>query len=195
MLYFAHQTNRVRVFRRWFRSCRGVGSLSPVVSPVAKTVAVAKMTISKTISTIQKVGVSLSLGGSLSLPLAVVVAVVAKTVVAKTVAVSPQSTIQKVRISLSLGGSLSLSLPLAVVEASVAKTVATVAVAKTVAKTVVVGISLCLGFRLSGSDGCKSENYELKRRRELKERKKVVGCFFTKEVIAGALTNFMLSAE
>merc|ERR1712122_401377 len=116
------------------------------------------MTISKTISTIQKVGVSLSLRGSLSLPLAVVVAVVAKTVVAKTIAVSPQSTIQKVGVSLSLGGSLSL--PLAVVEASVAKTVATVAVAKTVAKTVVVGISLCLGFRLSGSDGCKSENYE-----------------------------------
>ena len=104
------------------------------------------MTISKTISTIQKVGVSLSLGGSLSLPLAVVVASVAKTV----------------------------------------------AVAKTIA---VVGISLCLGFRLSGSDGRKSENYELKRRRELKERKKVVGCFFRKEVIAGALTNFMLSAE
>ena len=152
------------------------------------------MTISKTISTIQKVGVSLSLGGSLSLPLAVVVAVVAKTVVAKTVAVSPQSTIQKVRISLSLGGSLSLSLPLAIVVASVAKTVA---VAKTiaVAKISVVGISLCLGFRLSGSDGRKSENYELKRRRELKERKKVVGCFFTNEEIAGALTNFMLSAE
>ena len=146
MLYFAHQTKRVRVFRRWFRSCRGVGSLSPVVSPVAKTVAVANMTISETISTIQKVGVSLSLGGSLSLPLAVVVASVAKTV----------------------------------------------AVAKTIA---VVGISLCLGFRLSGSDGRKSENYELKRRRELKERKKVVGCFFRKEVIAGALTNFMLSAE
>ena len=103
------------------------------------------------------------------------------------------STIQKVGVSLSLGGSLSL--PLAVVVASVAKTVATVAVAKTVAKTVVVGISLCLGFRLSGSDGRKSENYELKRRRELKERKKVVGCFFRKEVIAGALTNFMLSAE
>ena len=152
MLYFAHQTKRVRVFRRWFRSCRGVGSLSPVVSPVAKTVAVANMTISKTISTIQKVGVSLSLGGSLSLPLAVVVASVAKTV-------------------------------------AVAKTIP---VAKTIA---VVGISLCLGFRLSGSDGRKSENYELKRRRELKERKKVVGCFFTKEVIAGVLTNFMLSAE
>merc|ERR1712228_386954 len=116
------------------------------------------MTISKTISTIQKVGVSLSLRGSLSLPLAVVVVSesVAKTVVAKTVMC--QSTIHKVGVSLSLGGSLSL--PLAVVVASVAKTVATVAVAKTVAKTVVVGISLCLGFRLSGSDGRKSENYE-----------------------------------
>merc|ERR1719474_697670 len=107
-------------------------------------------------STIHKVGVSLSLGGSLSLPLAVVVASVAKTVVAKTVMC--QSTIHKVGVSLSLGRSLSL--PLAVVVASVAKTVAvakTIAVAKTVA---VVGISLCLGFRLSGSDGRKSENYE-----------------------------------
>merc|ERR1719474_2434680 len=103
-------------------------------------------------STIHKVGVSLSLGGSLSLPLAVVVVSesVAKTVVAKTVMC--QSTIHKVGVSLSLA--------LAVVVASVAKTVATVAVAKTVAKTVVVGISLCLGFRLSGSDGRKSENYE-----------------------------------
>merc|ERR1712060_1039448 len=102
------------------------------------------MTITKTISTIQKVGVSLSLGGSLSLPLAVVVVSesVAKTGVAKTVMC--QSTIHKVGVSLSLGGSLSLPL----------------AVAKTVAKTVVVGISLCLGFRLSGSDGRKSENYE-----------------------------------
>merc|ERR1719245_672477 len=101
-------------------------------------------------TTIQKVGVSLSLRGSLSLPLAVV-HTVAKIVVAKTIAVSPQSTIQKVR--------LSLSLPLAIVVASVAKTVA---VAKTiaVAKISVVGISLCLGFRLSGSNGRKSENYE-----------------------------------
>merc|ERR1712002_644445 len=99
------------------------------------------------VSTIQKVRVSLSLRGSLSLPLAVV-HTVARTVVAKTIAVSPQSTIQKVRISLSLRGSLSLSLPLAIVVASVAKTVA---VAKTiaVAKISVVGISLCLGFRLS----------------------------------------------
>merc|ERR1711872_596024 len=109
------------------------------------------MTISKTISNIQKLGVSLSLRGSLSLPLAVV-HTVAKTVVAKTTAVSPQSTIQKVGVSLSLGGSLSL--PLAVEVATVAETVA---VAKTVA---VVGISLCLGFRLSGSDGRESENYE-----------------------------------
>merc|ERR1712190_378504 len=109
-------------------------------------------------STIHKVGVSLSLWGSLSLPLAVVVVSesVAKTGVAKTV--MRQSTIHKVGVSLSLGGSLSL--PLAVVVASVAKTVATVTVAKTVAKTVVIGISLCLGFRLSGSDGRKSENYE-----------------------------------
>merc|ERR1712104_24968 len=125
------------------------GSLSlplAVVVAVVETVSVSSVSQS-IVSTIQKVGVSLSLGGSLSLPLAVVVASVKTVAVAKTVAVSPQSTIQKVRISLSLGGSLSLSLPLAVVEASVAK-------------TVVVGISLCLGFRLSGSDGCKSENYE-----------------------------------
>merc|ERR1712104_751 len=138
------------------------GSLSlplAVVVAVVETVSVSSVSQS-IVSTIQKVRVSLSLGGSLSLPLAVVVASVKTVAVAKTVAVSPQSTIQKVRISLSLGGSLSLSLPLAVVEASVAKTVATVAVAKTVAKTVVVGISLCLGFRFSGSDGCKSENYE-----------------------------------
>merc|ERR1712012_464415 len=93
------------------------------------------------------------------------------------------TTIQKVGVSLSLGGSLSLTL------AVVAQTVSSVAV------KVRISSSLCLGFRLSGSDGRKSENYELKRRRELKERKKVVGCFFTKEVIAGALTNFMLSAE
>merc|ERR1712149_144593 len=129
------------------------------------------MTISKTISTIQKVGVSLSLGGSLSLPLTIVVAMMSvKTVVAKTVAV--KSTIQKVRVSLSLGGSLSL--PLAVVHTVVAKTVVaktvstvvsseTVSVSQSVSSVAIeVGISssLCLGFRLSGSDGRKSENYE-----------------------------------
>merc|ERR1712014_442351 len=91
--------------------------------------------------------------GSLSLPLAVVVAVV-ETVSVSSVSQSIVSTIQKVGVSLSLGGSLSL--PLAVVVASVK----TVAVAKTVAKISVVGISLCLGFRLSGSNGRKSENYE-----------------------------------
>merc|ERR1712122_406898 len=113
------------------------------------------MTISKTISTIQKVGVSLSLRGSLSLPLAVVVAVVAKTVVAKTIAVSPQSTIQKVGVSLSLGGSLSLTLAVVSSETvSVSQSISSVAV------KVRISSSLCLGFRLSGSDGRKCENYE-----------------------------------
>merc|ERR1719318_1461887 len=65
-------------------------------------------TVAKTISTIQKVGVSLSLGGSLSLPLAVVVAVVAVETVAVAKTVAVVSTIQKVRVSLSLRGSLSL---------------------------------------------------------------------------------------
>merc|ERR1719350_2687561 len=118
-------------------------------------------------TTIQKVGVSLSLRGSLSLPLAVVHTVVAKTVVAKTVAVSPQSTIQKVGVSLSLGGSLSL--PLAVVVSPVSKTVSTVVSSKTVSVSqsvssvaieVRIGSSLCLGFRLGGSDGRQGENYE-----------------------------------
>merc|ERR1719365_428781 len=128
-------------------------SVKTVVSSVSQSI----------VSTIQKVRVSLSLRGSLSLPLAVVHTVVAKTVVAKTVAVSPQSTIQKVGVSLSLGGSLSLTL------AVVAKTVSTVVSSETVpvsqsvssvAIEVRISSSLCLGFRLSGSDGRKSENYE-----------------------------------
>ena len=101
------------------------------------------------------------------------------------------------RIGSSLG--LSLSLTLAVVAKTVSTVVSseTVSVSQSVSSVAVevrISGSLCFGFRLSGSDGRKSENYELKRR-ELKERKKVVGCFFTKEVVAGALTNFMLSAE
>merc|ERR1712209_36195 len=96
--------------------------------------------------------VSLSLRGSLGLPLAVV-HTVAKTVVAKTIAVSPQSAIQKVRSSLSLGGSLSLSLPLAIVVASVAKTVA-------VAKTIAVAKISVVGIAFASASGRKSENYE-----------------------------------
>merc|ERR1719327_2485205 len=119
--------------------------LAIVVAMMSVKTVVSSVSQSIVSTTIQKVGVSLSLRGSLSLPLAVV-HTVAKTVVAKTIAVSPQSTIHKVGISLSLGGSLSL--PLAVEVATVAETVA------------VVGISLCLGFRLSGSDGRKGENYE-----------------------------------
>merc|ERR1711931_624141 len=119
------------------------------------------MTISKTISTIQKVGVSLSLRGSLSLPLAVVVSSVSQSV--SSVSQSIVSTIQKVGVSLSLGGSLSLTL------AVVAKTVSTVVSSETVsvsqsvssvAVEVRISSSLCLGFRLSGSDGRKGENYE-----------------------------------
>merc|ERR1712198_697999 len=74
------------------------------------------------------------------------------------IAVGPVATVQQVRISLGL----SLSLPLAVVD-PVAQTVVaeTVAVmAETVASVEEVGVSLCLGFRLSGSDGRESENYE-----------------------------------
>merc|ERR1712156_477063 len=111
------------------------------------------MTISISM-TIHKVGVSFSLGGSLSLPLAVVVVSesVAKSVVAKTV--SPQSTIHKVGVSFSLG--LSLGLTLAVI----AKTVSVSQSVSSVAVEVRIRSSLCLGFRLSGSDGRKSENYE-----------------------------------
>merc|ERR1711872_1081100 len=108
------------------------------------------------VATVQQVRISLGL--SLSLPLAVVksmavaVGPVAKSVVSKSV-------VAVVGLSLSLG----LRLPLAVVD-TVAQTVVaaeTVAVvAKTVASVEEVGVSLCLGFRLSGSDGRESENYE-----------------------------------
>merc|ERR1719327_2305913 len=136
--------------------------LAIVVAMMSVKTVVSSVSQSIVSTTIQKVGVSLSLRGSLSLPLAVV-HTVAKTVVAKTIAVSPQSTIHKVGISLSLGGSLSLTL------AIVAKTVSTVVSSKTVsvsqsvssvAVEVRISSSLCLGFRLSGSDGRKSENYE-----------------------------------
>merc|ERR1712121_384490 len=84
-------------------------------------------------------------------------------VVAKSMAVV--ATVQQVGISSSLG--LSLGLPLSVVGQSmaiVAKSgiakVSKSVVAKTVASVEEIGVSLCLGFRLSGSDGRESENYE-----------------------------------
>merc|ERR1719312_1914391 len=101
------------------------------------------------VSTVQQVRISLGL--SLSLPLAVVksmtvaVGPVAKSMVSKSV-------VAVVGLSLSLG----LSLPLAVVD-TVAQTVVA---SETVASVEEVGVSLCLGFRLSGSDGRESENYE-----------------------------------
>merc|ERR1711936_1394135 len=77
--------------------------------------------------------------------------------VAKTVA-------QSMSVVAVVGLRLSLGLPLAVVD-TVAQTVSVVAktvtvVAKTVASVEEIGVSLCLGFRLSGSDGRESENYE-----------------------------------
>merc|ERR1719180_448409 len=104
---------------------------------------------------------------------AVAVAPVAKSVVAKSV-------VAVVGLSLSVGLSLglSLSLPLAIDKSvtvavsgvavgPVAQSVVAQPVAAVVAKTVAsvssveeVGVSLCLGFRLGGSDGRKSENYE-----------------------------------
>merc|ERR550525_1770362 len=88
---------------------------------------------------------------------------VVETVSVSSVSQSIDSTIQKVGVSLSLGGSLCLTL------AVVAKTVSTVVSSETVsvsqsvssvAVEVRISRSLCLGFRLSGSDGRKSENYE-----------------------------------
>merc|ERR1719435_684193 len=81
--------------------------------------------------------------------------------VAKTV--SPQSTIHKVGVSFSLGGSLSL--PLAVVAKTVSTVVSseTVSVSQSVSSVAVevrISSSLCLGFRLGGSDGRQGENYE-----------------------------------
>merc|ERR1712192_47532 len=88
---------------------------------------------------------------------AVAVAPVAKSMVAKSV-------VAVVGLSLSLG--LGLGLPLAI-DGPVAQTVVAQSVATVVAKTVAsvasvekVGVSLCLGFRLGGSDGKKRENYE-----------------------------------
>ena len=50
------------------------------------------------------------------------------------------------------------------VAAVVAKTVASIASVEKV------GVSLCLGFRLGGSDGRKSENYELKGEKRVKKK-------------------------
>merc|ERR1712233_7396 len=122
--------------------------MAVAVGPVAKSVVAESMAVVSTVV----VRVSLSL----SLPLAVVKSM--------TVAVGPvaKSMVSKSVVSV-VGLSLSLSLPLAVVD-TVAQTVVaseTVAVvAKTVASVEEVGVSLCLGFRLSGSDGRESENYE-----------------------------------
>ena len=53
------------------------------------------------------------------------------------------------------------------VAAVVAKTVASIA---SVASVEEIGVSLCLGFRLGGSDGRKSENYELKGEKRVKKK-------------------------
>ena len=75
-------------------------------------------------------------------------------------------------------GGVSLSLPLAIVKsvaiAVVAQSVAVVA--KTVASVEEVGVSLCLGFRLSSSDGRESENYELEGERELRKCEREKKC-------------------
>merc|ERR550517_1310434 len=103
-------------------------------------------------SVVAVVGLSGSLRLSLGFPLAIVKSVaVAVGPVAKSVVA--QSVVAVVGLSLSLG--LSHSLPLAVV-----KSVAIAVVAQSVAAVEEVGVSLCLGFRLSGSDGRESENYE-----------------------------------
>merc|ERR1719397_1519431 len=102
-------------------------------------------------SIVAVVGLSGSLRLSLGLPLAIVKSVavavgpVAKSVVAKSVVAI---------VGLSLRLAIVKSVAIAVVAQSVA------VVAKTVASVEEVGVSLCLGFRLSGSDGRKSENYE-----------------------------------
>ena len=174
-----------------------------LLSVVESTVSVSKSIRPESVSTISVSPVVPRIGSSLGLSLSLTLAVVAKTVStvvsSKTVSVSQSvsSVAVKVRISSSLG--LGLGLMLAVVAKTISTVVSseTVSVSQSVSSVAVevrISGSLCFGFRLSGSDGRKSENYELKRR-ELKERKKVVGCFFTKEVVAGALTNFMLSAE
>merc|ERR1712203_903947 len=101
LLYFAHQTNRVRVFRRWFRSCRDHGT-SAQVGPVPESVGpVTKSVVAEpTVVTAIVVRISLSLGLSLSFPLSVVESMVVTT--------------NQPGLSLSLG--LSLGFPLSVVK-------------------------------------------------------------------------------
>merc|ERR1712002_1206963 len=126
--------------------------MAVVAAVVAKSMAV--------VATVQQVGISSSLGLSLGLPLSVVgqsMAIVAKSSIAKV----SKSVAVAIQVGLSLG--LSLSLPLAIVVAPVAQTMVaeTISVvAKTAASVEEIGVSLCLGFRLSGSDGHESENYE-----------------------------------
>merc|ERR1712222_5322 len=108
--------------------------MAVAVGPVAKSM-VAQ-------SIVAVVGLSGSLRLSLGLPLAIVKSVA--------VAVGP---VAKSVVAKSVVAVVGLSLPLAIV-----KSVAVVA--KTVASVEEVGVSLCLGFRLSGSDGRESENYE-----------------------------------
>merc|ERR1712158_158090 len=126
------------------------------VGPVTKSV------VESTVVTTNQPGLSLSLGLSLGFPLSIVKSMaitvtkpVAKSMVAKTVTVV---------VGLSL--SLRLSLPLAVVKSmtvAVAKTTQSVSIgSQTVSQSIasiVVWISLCLGFRLCSSDGRESENY------------------------------------
>merc|ERR1711920_1102022 len=104
------------------------------------------------VATVQQVGISSGLGLSLSLPLAVV-----KSMAVAVGPVAKSMVAQSVVAVVGLSGSLRLSLgfPLAIV-----KSVAVAVVAKTVASVEEVGVSLCLGFRLSSSDGRESENYE-----------------------------------
>merc|ERR1719266_2995843 len=112
LLYFAHQTNRVRVFRRWFRSCRDHGT-SAQVGPVPESVGpVTKSVVAEsTVVTAVVVGISLSLSFPLSVveSMAITVGPVSKSVVESTVVTTNQP-----GLSLSLG--LSLGFPLSVVK-------------------------------------------------------------------------------
>merc|ERR1739838_626788 len=81
--------------------------------------------------------------------------------VAKSAVAVAKSAVAVAKSAVAVVG-LGLSLPLAVVrpvaQSVVAETVAVVA--KTITSIDDVGVSLCLVFRLTGSDGRESENYE-----------------------------------
>merc|ERR550517_149752 len=141
--YILHIRQTASEFSGGGSGLRDYSSLS-VVGPVAKTVAVA---VAESMAVVSTVVVRVSLG--LSLPLAVVNSV-AVAVGGVAIALGPVATVQQVGISSGIG--LSLSLPLSVV-----KSMAVAVVAKTVASVEEVGVSLCLGFRLSSSDGRESE--------------------------------------